>query len=339
MATIAWIFVYAGTLGWLGDYLLARASWTSAAPRLALRLWHATAVGVLLALGWGMMLLAHDVMEHGFAWLFRADKTRVHLAYAPGVEVPSYWNATIGLILVVVGAGVVAAVRRARTERDAAALHDMAVAERLMVTNACGEIHRVGMCHSPVPLIYCLPTGGHSGRIRVTTAALDLLAREELLAAIEHEQAHIDCRHHRQLMFADCIIAALRWTRLLRHYPQAVRELVEYQADDHAAKRYGRRTVARALLTMCSAGTDQAAPAGASWTGGKPAVRIKRLLMSRHQRPRTLLRGIGIGVVVLFPVAPCVAAIAPALALANTQTAPVTSHIEAPSTASFDHHP
>lgn len=115
MITVGWLFVYAGLLGWVGDTVLARSSWPSAAPRLALWLWHATAAGVLLAVGWALVLLAHDVMEHGFAWLFRADKTLVHLAYAPQTEVPSYWNATIVVLLTGLGVCLLAAWRRTRT--------------------------------------------------------------------------------------------------------------------------------------------------------------------------------------------------------------------------------
>ena len=337
MVTVGWLFLYGGLLGWGGDYVLSHAKWPSTAPRLALWLWHATAAGVLLALGWALVLLAHDVMEHGFAWLFRADKTLLHLAYAPETEVPIYWNATIVVLLAGLGACAFAAWRRTRTDRAATACHDVAVSDRLRVVTTQGAAHTVGVCRSAVPLIYCLPGRQASERIRVTTGALDALDHEQFLAAVEHEQAHIACRHHVQLLLADSAVAALRWSRLLRHYPQAVRELVEYQADDYAAEQHGPRLVAGALLTMCTAGPGNA-PAGATWTGGTPALRINRLLSTRSARPRTLLRGALAGVALLIPVAPTVAAVAPAMAVANTQTAPVSHHNDTDSAVDFDHH-
>ena len=338
MITVGWLFLYAGLLGWVGDYVLSRSSWPSSAPRLALWVWHATAAGVLLAVGWAMVLLAHDVMEHGFAWLFQADKSLVHLAYAPEAEVPTYWNATILVLLVGLGVCLLAAWRRTRTERAATESHDVVVSQRLRIVTPQGAAHTVGVCRSSVPLIYCLPGRHVSERIRVTTGALDALGHEEFLAAVEHEQAHIACRHHIQLLLADSAVAALRWSRLLRHYPQAVRDLVEYQADDYAAKQHGPRTVAGALLTMCTAAPG-AAPAGASWTGGTPALRIKRLLATGGTRPRMLLRSALVGAALVLPLTPSVAAVAPALSVANTETAPASHHNEAAFTSDFDHHP
>lgn len=329
MGAIGWLFLYAGLLGWVGDSALSRARWTTTAPRLGLWVWHATAAGVLLALSWAMVLLAHDVMEHGFASLFDADKTRLHLAYAPETEVPSYWNATIIVLVVGFVACLATAVRRARAERAATASHDVAVSTHLPVTTTDGAEARVGVCKSHLPLIYCVPGGPASERIRVTTAALDLLQREELLAAIDHEQAHIRGRHHLQILLADSVVAALRWSRLLRHYPGAVRDLVEYQADDHAVAHHGTHTVAGALLTMSAPG-QAAAPTTTAWTGGTPAARIRRLLFV-PRRPRTAVRAACASAVVLLPLLPSAAAVAPAVAVANTESVPHTTD--------FAHHP
>lgn len=337
MLAVVWLFLYAGLLGWIGDAVLARSSWPSASPRLALWVWHATAAGVLFAVGWGLILLAHDVMEHGFAWLFRADKTLLHLAYAPENEVPFYWNAAIVVLLAGLGACLFTAWRRTRTERAATASHDVVVSDRLRIVTPRGATRIVGVCRSAVPVIYCLPGRHASERIRVTTGALDALDHAEFLAAVEHEQAHLACRHHMQLLLADSVVAALSWSRLLRHYPRAVRELVEYEADDCAAEQHGFRTVAGALLTMCTAKSGPA-PAGASWTGGTPAARIARLLSARRARPRRVLHRTLVGAALLVPVAPSVAALTPAIAVANTVTTSVSHHNLTESIADFDHH-
>lgn len=328
MLTIGSLFLYTGMLGWLGDRALSRADWPSAAPRVALALWHALAAGVLLALSWALVLLAHDVMEHGFASALSADKTRVHLAYAPRAEVSSYWNVTLVALLLGYLACLVAGVRRARSDRAITASHDVAVTSHLTMATAHGA-QTVAVCSSSVPLIYCLPRGNRNDRIRVTTGALELLQGDELLAAVDHEDAHIRSRHHLQLLIADSVVAGLRWTRLLRNYPTAVRELVEFQADDRAVAHHGVRTVATALLTMSSHRSVEAP--GASWTGGTPAVRLHRLLRSRVTVTGSRLpRALGAAAIMCLPLLPSVAALAPAVAVA---TSAPSSH-----TADFVHH-
>lgn len=339
MTTVAWLFVYAGLLGWGADRLFARATWGSSAPRAALYLWHAAALGVVLAIGWALTLLAHDVMEHGFSFLLRADKTRLHLAYAPETEVPGYWNATLAVLVIGIAALVLAAMRRVRAERRAVALHNLVATERLELSDAAGSARIVGLCYSPTPLIYCLPQGVAPERIRLTTGALDVLPRDQVLAAIEHEHAHIEGRHHRQIMWAESVGASLRWTRLLRRYPEAVRELVEFAADDQAARAHGPRTVASALLAMCTANSAPQTPGAIPWTGGQPAQRIRRLLANSPGRRHGAASRLASVLAVALPVVPTVAAVSPALALANTAPHAVSSHdIPEPST-DFDHHP
>ena len=92
-----------------------------------------------------------------------------------------------------------------------------------------------------------------------------------------------------------------------------------------------------ASLTTCTSGPERA-PAGASWTGGTPATRIRRLLAMNGARPRTVLRGALASAALLLPVAPSIAAVGPAIAVSNTETAPVSHHGEAESSVDFDHH-
>lgn len=338
MVTVGLLLAYAAMFGWVGDRALARARWPSTAPRVALLLWHAIAAGVLLAMGWGMVLLAHDVAEHGFSWLFRADKTLLHLAYAPAVEVPTYWNAAIVVLLVGLSVCGLAALRRVRTARAVTEAHDLVVTERLSVATQDGETLSVGVCRSPIPVVYCVPRRRSDDRIRVSTGALETLNGDEFRAAVEHEQAHLAHRHHAQVLFSESAVAALRWCPLLKHYPQAVKELIEYQADDHAAQHHGRRTVAEALLAMSTAGPGPSTPAGTAWTGGTPSVRIRRLV-SRRRPPHLLLRGLLTGTAALVAVTPSLAAVAPALSVADTRPVAVTHHDESPADTDFKHHP
>lgn len=338
MVSVGLLLAYAAVFGWVGDRALARAHWPVTAPWVALLLWHASAAGVLLAIGWGLVLLAHDVAEHGLSWFFKADKTLMHLAYAPEVEVPTYWNATIVLLMLGLSVCGLAALRRARTGRAITEAHDLVVTERLSMVTKDGEALSVGVCRSPIPVVYCLPWRRSDERIRASTGALEVLNGDEFRAAIEHEQAHLAYRHHAQVLFAESAVAALRWSGLLKHYPQAVKELIEYQADDYAAEHHGPRTVAEALFAMATAGPAPTTPAGTAWTGGTPSLRISRLMSSRR-RPHMLLRGLVASAAALVAVTPSLAAVAPALSVADTRPVSVTHHEESPAETDFEHHP
>ena len=116
----------------------------------------------------------------------------------------------------------------------------------------------------------------------------------------------------------------------------------EYAADLMAQALNSSDDRSRALLhfagPMCTAAPGTAS-AGASWTGGTPALRIKRLLTTGATRPRILLRSALVGAALVIPVTPSVAAVAPVLSVVNTETAPASHHNEAAFTSDFDHHP
>jgi hypothetical protein len=185
----------------------------------------------------------------------------------------------------------------------------------LSLETADGKVKLLGVCENPRPAIYCLPSGSDRDRIQVTTGAMSLLDERELRAAVEHEQGHIVRHHHVMTLYADTVSALFSWAGMLRHYPTAVRELVELDADDFAAERHGSGVVATALLRMAAPPASDPSTAALSVTGGDPAARIRRLLCPGQRLTRTaisLLTLIALGA----PTLPAAAALGPALVVA-----------------------
>jgi hypothetical protein len=127
-------------------------------------------------------------------------------------------------------------------------------------------------------------------------------------------------RHHRSILAADVLTAALGWTRLLRAYAEQVRRLAEMAADDQAALRHGRRAVASALLEMCTApGAAGTRVAGAlAMTGPDQVERIRRLIGAPLAAPGPLSRAATTLAAVFVLAVPVLVALAPALLLANS---------------------
>jgi len=88
------------------------------------------------------------------------------------------------------------------------------------------------------------------GGIVVSTAALGILAKEELEAVLAHEQAHIRQHHHLVTGFVTSLIQQLRWVPLLAAIEGALTHYVEIAADDAARRTVGTPALASALLAL-----------------------------------------------------------------------------------------
>ncbi|GAA4306254.1 M56 family metallopeptidase [Streptomyces venetus] len=317
MLVIAGLLVYAVLIGGPLAARLARADWVSRHPQAALRLWHACALGMLTSVTGALVLAAHDLWEHGMVWLFHADKPLIHAAY--GGTWQARGMADAALLVLLLGAGGLSAIAvrrfvRVSRERD----------RYRLTADAQGSHDRDGdpslrvLAHS-APTVFCIPGAQGRSRIVVTTAARDLLSPAEYAATLEHERAHLRLRHHRSMLVADILTAALTWTGLLRPYADQVRRLAEMAADDQAARRHGRRTVASALLGMC-----EAAPSGvvggsaAAMTGPDPAERIRRLIAPSAVSPSPLAGALVSAAAVASFLLPAALALAPAVLLFGT---------------------
>jgi Zn-dependent protease with chaperone function len=340
MRIAVFLFAYAALLGWVCDAQLARLQRTAVSPRVTIWLWHALALAVLTSVTGGLMVLAHDVWEHGLAWLLHADKARVHAAYEGPSEVPGLWNGALLLLVAMVLALGLTTLRRVQAARVVACRH------RIMA-HASDRPHRISSTRTsyaivdhPAPLIYCLPGRRSADQIIVTTGARDRLTSEQLAAAVEHEYAHVRGRHHAMVLTADVVAQVLRWTRWLRHYPSSIRTLVELAADDHAARRHGRRKVATALLEMSA--TSQATPPFSLGIAGADAgTRILRLVDGHHREPAPAIAWLLIGVAAIVVLTPVAAVTLPAAGLPGSAHA---AEVWKPGTVRsdgtpFTHHP
>jgi beta-lactamase regulating signal transducer with metallopeptidase domain len=146
-------------------------------------------------------------------------------------------------------------------------------------------------------------------RIVLTTGALRRLDGRQLDAVVAHERAHLAGRHHLAIMFAEALRAAFPHVRFFAAAASHISCLVEMAADDAAARRAHRLTLADALLTLAAARV----PAGALGAGGTAGVqRIQRLIDAPP--PASWSRRLATSALVLVA-APAVAFSAPALAL------------------------
>ena len=318
MVTALSLLLYAGVLGWAVDPALARSSWARRSPAAALLMWHAVALGAVAGLLSGLYLLAHDAAEHGFARLLHADKERLHLAYASAGEIPGYWNLSLAGVAIIAANLAVATASRLRDAREESAAHQLTVTRRHPVLLPDGRRECLSVTPSDVPAIYCVASGTRSGRILVTTSAIDMLDAAHLHAAVDHERAHLQRHHHAMVLLADIVSTFAHRLKMLRHYPHQVRQLVELDADDVAARKNDRLTLAEALLQLSDpramGGTSNALEAA----GGDPASRIRRLI-GREQLPSRRGRRIAAWCLALtLPLLPVAASLGPAVMLTGS---------------------
>jgi beta-lactamase regulating signal transducer with metallopeptidase domain len=77
---------------------------------------------------------------------------------------------------------------------------------------------------------------------------VDALGPDELDAVVRHELSHLRNRHHRDLVVAAVVDAALGWVPGVRASTRALRLSIERSADEEAAEPGARDATRRALL-------------------------------------------------------------------------------------------
>lgn len=238
---------------------LASADWPQRAPALGLVLWQALGlaaglVALTLLVTVALAPLGHDHL----------DALR-HLGDAG----PLSWAAALlalGVLLRLLSVLVASIVRTVRARHDNRVLVDLVAAPHLLLRGASVVDH-------DVPLAYCLP--GLRPRLVLSRGTLDLLTTEELQAVVAHEQAHLAQRHDLVVLPFVALAATFPAVPAVATAQAEVALLVELMADDHAARRHDRATLARALWKIGSGG----APAGALGLAGEDVlVRARRLL-------------------------------------------------------------
>jgi Zn-dependent protease with chaperone function len=227
----------------LAPRVLTRSAWTIDRPRTALVAWSAAVVlGVV-----GFVA--------GIAFVVLADRSVAdpfRLGDSPG------HGLNLGVAVLAVLAFVVAVRVRPGPEHEAvrAAMRSGTAPHREIdgVPVALVEADHALACAVP----------GRSGGVLVSTGLADRLRVDELEAVVAHERAHLTQHHAVAVAVAESIERAVPWVPGARAMARSTRVLVEFAADDAAARRVGRDALRRAVLV-------------ADETGALGAIRASRL--------------------------------------------------------------
>lgn len=279
---------------------LAGARWTRRAPAAALVLWQAVGLASGLSLvGAGLVLALEplgDTLITGLRRWWDGLLAGDPLARMTGHGIVTGTLSTfVALILFgVLIRSAVLAVRRRRAHRM---VLDLLTGDRSWAAGA-GNVPAVRdrgvvelladvriLDHSTA-VAYTLP--GWHWRIVLSAGMVDLLDRDELVAVIDHERAHVRSRHDLLVLPFQAWATAVGWLPGVRAAGRSVAELTEMLADDWAIRRSTPAVLAKALATVALAGVSESGLPGSQTpavTGRAVSARVERLL-----RPQPLPR-------------------------------------------------
>ena len=223
--------------------VLSGRGWARSAPRMAMILWQACGLSLVLALVGivGLVLSPYDEAQRGAGVGSCIDLLRHRLSSAHLLTPTAALSALAVAVIARLGyRGVVRAIgtRRYRSRHR----------EALDLLDGSGDTDVPRSLPAARPFAYSVP--GRGGRIVVTTGALQVLSTDELRAVVEHERAHLRGRHHLVLLAARAFRDAFPRSPLSRKAALEVAELVEFAADDAAAQAVGRQPTAEALRRL-----------------------------------------------------------------------------------------
>jgi hypothetical protein len=149
---------------------------------------------------------------------------------------------------------------------------------------------------------------GAAPRLVITTAALRRLDRRQLDAVLAHEQGHARARHAWLLHCSSALAGGFPQVPMFAAFRDQMHRLVELAADDVASRRFGRLTIALALVELNEdRGVFGPCPAAQAEVPG----RVDRLLAAAPRlTPARRLRLTAAAS--LVPVVPLVVALVPA---------------------------
>ncbi|WP_017614017.1 M56 family metallopeptidase [Nocardiopsis salina] len=136
--------------------------------------------------------------------------------------------------------------------------------------------HDVWLLQARRPDVYCLP-GRRSGVV-LTQGALDVLSPRELQAVLAHEDAHLRGRHHVLVAASRLLDTAFPGVPLLRAAAAEVPVLVEWAADDRAARTVGHAPLLHAIGAMVAPAEPDTSGRSLAASGACPVERARRLL-------------------------------------------------------------
>ncbi|GAA0363849.1 M56 family metallopeptidase [Actinoallomurus spadix] len=309
---------HALVLSTAGTAALRRAGWPSRAPRLAIAAW----------LGMSASIVAAVILAG-----LTATSAAVRSGAAPGrCYGPVRWPCAPEVFSemgVLAATGAVAALAlAARATWCLIAEFRAAARERSLRLDALTLVGRadarlgVTVVDHVTAAAYCVP--GRRARIVVTSGALAALDDAQLSAVLAHERAHLRQRHHLALTASRSLVRAFGPLPPFTTARSQIAFLAELAADDAAAKRSGRLTVAESLLTLSEA-VPAGAPAPVLAAGGTATgARARRLITgTRPLGPVRTLLGLTVTAAVLTaPLAAAGPVITTAVACCGSSSTP-----------------
>lgn len=318
------LVAYALAAGTGGAAVLRRADWPRSLPRLGIAVWQTLCVSVLSALllaGLAVVVpnvYVSDKLSELLDWCVMALRAQ----YAtPGGAVLHALGAIATMSLI--GRTGYLLFRGLRDARRARLSH---LTELQLAAHRDPGLNALIVEH-PATSAYCLP-GGRTGTVVLTSAAVAALNDAELAAVLAHERAHLRGRHHLVVVGADVLARTVPFLPVFRWARDEAARLLEMAADDDAAVRADRLTVAHALVRLAEGSSVPAVALGAADTAA--LVRVARLL-EPAQRIGFLRRTAIMIALVITAVIPVVIATAPAAVATradycSTSVAPAAPH-------------
>ena len=241
--------VLAIVLAWPVPILLSRAQWPARSPFTAMLLWQAIAlagglsmIGAMLVYGLepigdnllaGLKALAGMVFNNapttalGFWHIFALSAAALLTAHLVFTLLLTYYKIQ----------------RQRRRHRELLAL--------LASPSPSADGPRTMVINVDSPVAYCLPGGARSVTV-LSDGLLAALEPAELRAVLNHENAHLDQRHHLLLWAFAAWRQALPWLPTTRLAQEAVSSLIEMLADDVALKTESKATLIKAIAIVAS---------------------------------------------------------------------------------------
>jgi Zn-dependent protease with chaperone function len=339
--------VYAIALSVAVPRLLLRANWVDRAPRLAIASWQALTVAVVGSLALAGLSFAIPVAGLGGKGIIDVLQA---CAMALQQQYSTPTGAAVGIGGALLACSVITRCFWGLASTGARMSRERTAHRRVLDMVGRPDIDRdIVILDSTEAAVYCMP--GIHRRTVVTTAALHALTDKELIAVLAHERAHLTERHDLALAFSVALSQAFHGLPPFQLAARETARLVELRADDVAAARTHRLTVAAALLAVAAV-PPHAVPAvalGAAGTGA--AARVRRLLPPRQSVGRLPTCAAAVAIVLLL-IAPGLALgwpavtsadhvlcpLAPATSLSSSLS-PTSGNAPAPAPASAAHAP
>ncbi|WP_425837525.1 M56 family metallopeptidase [Streptomyces fractus] len=228
--------------------LLARADWTEREPIVALWAWQCVVAGVLLCCALSMTLSAAAAWSAVRGHVFAPAPNGVVDAYA--LRATGGWAAIVAVALALGGVWTVAMlVREVRAARARRRARRVELLERapLLPGEEPGP-DRLVILEGRRPDAWWM--SGATPQLVITTAALQRLKGRQLDAVLAHETGHARWRHDWLLHCSGALASGFPQVPVFASFRDEMHRLVELAADDVASRRFGRMSIALALVEL-----------------------------------------------------------------------------------------